>query len=850
MTYATPAQDTPTGRAVLKTEFIFDKAPFASCHASTIAETSDGLIASWFGGTAEGKPDVGIWVSRHTRGKWDMPVEVADGRQADGKRWPCWNPVLFQPRTGSLMLFYKVGPAPWTDWWGMLIESTDGGKTWSAPRRLPDGILGPIKNKPVQLADGDILCPSSIETDGWRVHFERSTDNGKTWSSTGPVNDGKVIGAIQPSILIHTQTHLQAIGRTQQHQVFTIDSQDGGHTWGPMTLTDLPNPNSGTDAVTLRDGRSLLVYNHTPKDRSPLNVAVSKDGKAWTPLLTLENGDGEFSYPAIIQTRDGLVHITYTWNRTHIKHVVLDPALLHAPAATGGPHLAILDTAPYAHWAAEFNAAVPEDVVNCVPNAAAWNWMTRNIPFLDCPDTDFLRTYYYRWWVFRRHLKDTPDGYVLSEFILPVSWAGPQNTISATASHDIMEGRWLRDARYLDSFSRFWYAGPSADPVRPSLFDYSDWLPSAFYARSLADGRRDFFASLLPGMTAEYAGWEAKHGTPEGLFWQYDVRDGMEESISGSRTAKNRRASLNSYLYGDARAIAAAARLAGKPALAADYDGKADALKKRVQARLWDPSAHFFKVEHEDGSLSEARELHGYLPWYFDLPDPGHEGAWKQLMDPEGFFAPYGPTSAERRSPGFGLATTGHDCQWNGPSWPFATSQTLTAAANLLCDYSQTAFTRADYFKLLQIYTKSQRRTLPDGRVIAWIDEDLNPDTGVWLAREIKEQRGDNDGRGAQYLHSTYADLIVTGLAGLRPRPDSTVEVNPLLPPETWDWFCLDAVPYHGHLLSIVWDKTGKKYNRGKGLTLWADGVRIAARPALGPLHGPLPAETRKATLP
>lgn len=325
----------PTGQAVLKSEFIFDTAPFASCHASTIEETDDGLIAAWFGGTAEGKPDVGIWVSRQVRGHWDAPVEVADGRQADGTLWPCWNPVLFQPRIGPLLLFYKVGPAPWTNWWGMLIESSDGGKTWSTPRRLPDGILGPIKNKPVQLDDGAIVCPSSIETDGWRVHFERSTDGGKTWASTEPVNDGKVIAAIQPSILVHSQTYLQAIGRTKQHRLFTIDSKDSGQTWGPMTLTDLPNPNSGTDAVTLRDGRFLLVYNPTTKDRHPLAVAISKDGRAWTTTAILENGSGEFSYPAVIQTHDGLVHITYTWNRTHIRHDVLDPARLDLHGAAG-----------------------------------------------------------------------------------------------------------------------------------------------------------------------------------------------------------------------------------------------------------------------------------------------------------------------------------------------------------------------------------------------------------------------------------------------------------------------------------------------------------------------------------
>ena len=308
-------------------EFIFKSAPFSSCHASTIVETKSGrLLAAWFGGTREGHPDVGIWLSRQVNGRWTAPVEVANGLQADGTRNPCWNPVLFQPKDGPLMLFYKVGPSP-RSWWGLLRTSDDDGRSWSAARRLPDGIVGPIKNKPVQLANGDILCPASSEDKGWRVHFERSRDGGRTWTATAPVNDGKAIGAIQPSILLHGD-RLQAVGRTQQGKVFEVWSDDGGKTWGTMALTDLPNPNSGTDAVTLRDGRYLLVYNHTPKGRTPLNVAVSRDGKKWRTALVLENEPGEYSYPAVIQTSDGLVHITYTWKRQRIKHVVLEPAKL------------------------------------------------------------------------------------------------------------------------------------------------------------------------------------------------------------------------------------------------------------------------------------------------------------------------------------------------------------------------------------------------------------------------------------------------------------------------------------------------------------------------------------------
>jgi predicted neuraminidase len=319
----------------LRSEFIFEKAPFPQCHASTIAESQGGLTAAWFGGTRERNQDVGIWLSRHSGQKWSAPVEVANGVQQDGKRYPCWNPVLFQPKKGPLMLFYKVGPGPGA-WWTMLLTSEDGGRTWPEKRRLPDGFVGSTKNPPVALPDGGVLHPSSTEDHGWRIHFERSDAKAREWQRIGPINDGKEFAAIQPTLLTHPGGRLQALCRTRQKKIVQTWSSDGGKTWSPLSATALPNPNSGISAVTLTDGRHLLVYNHTTKGRSPLNVALSRDGIVWQAALVLEDQPGEYSYPYVIQASDGRVHVTYTWRRTRIKHVVIDPAKLVLRDMPGG----------------------------------------------------------------------------------------------------------------------------------------------------------------------------------------------------------------------------------------------------------------------------------------------------------------------------------------------------------------------------------------------------------------------------------------------------------------------------------------------------------------------------------
>jgi len=321
----------PQPAAIVSSRFVFERAPFRSAHASTIVETGDGLLAAWFGGTEEGNRDVGIWVSRHDGTRWSPPVEVANGGQADGTRHPCWNPVLFQPSRGPLLLFYKVGPSP-REWWGLARTSADQGQSWSAPIRLPDGILGPIRAKPVELPNGEVLAGSSTEHDGWVAHVERWTGgdlgSATSWRRSGPLNDPKEFGAIQPTILVHGGNRLQVLCRSRQKVVTEAWSADGGATWGPMAATALPNPSAGIDALRLRDGRFLLVSNPTETGRHRLEVAVSADGKQWRRSVVLEDSSGEYSYPAVVQSRDGLVHVAYTWKRERIRHVVLDPAAI------------------------------------------------------------------------------------------------------------------------------------------------------------------------------------------------------------------------------------------------------------------------------------------------------------------------------------------------------------------------------------------------------------------------------------------------------------------------------------------------------------------------------------------
>lgn len=481
----------------------------------------------------------------------------------------------------------------------------------------------------------------------------------------------------------------------------------------------------------------------------------------------------------------------------------------------------VLKPDTFKHYIDRFNADDIEDVVNQIANAESWNWITANAPLFECPDKTIEEIYYYRWWTFRKHIKETPAGRVITEFILPVKHAGIYNTVSCALCHHLAEARWLRDRKLLDEWTLFWFRGNDGKP-QPHFHKYSQWIAAAVLDRSLVTGDMSQPIEMLDDLIADYRAWETEKLLPNGLFWQYDVWDGMEESISGGRKAKNIRPTINSYMYANARTISFVATLAERWPLHVEFRQKSNKLKQLVQEYLWDSSENFFKVMFEDGTLSTAREAIGFIPWCFHLPDRGKEAAWSQLIDPEGFWAPFGITTAERRHPQFRSHGVGH-CEWDGAAWPFATSQTLNGLANVLRQYPQTYVTRAHYLQAIQTYAKAHHM---NGK--PYIGEYHDEVTGEWL-------KGDNP-RSRYYNHSTFADLVISGLVGLRPHADRSASIDPLLPSDSWDWFCLDNVPYHDHTLTITWDRDGTKYNR-PGLTLYADGQQVAHSSQLEPIR-------------
>jgi len=494
----------------------------------------------------------------------------------------------------------------------------------------------------------------------------------------------------------------------------------------------------------------------------------------------------------------------------------------------------IINNSALKNYVEKFNAEDDELVATYIPNSQSYAFLAANIPLFECPDKQMEEIYYFRWWTFRKHIRNTPDGFIITEFLPDVSWAGKYNGISCAAMHHFNEGRWLHDQRYLRDYAYYWLRHGG------SVRSYSFPIAYAIYNQYLVTGNDSVICDLLPDLIANYEAWEKeRYDTLRGLFWQIDDRDGMEVSVCGS----GYRATINSYMAAEGKAIAEIAQLLHNSE-AGKFAEKSEQITANMIKTLWDDDAGFFKVlpRSENAVLCNARELHGYTPWCFNLiKDKKYACAWKYLMSPEYFYAPYGPTTVEQCSPEFKISYEKHECQWNGPSWPFATSITLTGLSNLLNAQNQNYVTKDDYFNLLQIYTKSHHLTKEDGTVVPWIDENLNPFTGDWISRTRLKKWNNGDWsdekggveRGKDYNHSTYCDLIISGLIGLRPQEDGILTVNPLLPDNTWDYFCMENVMYHGKRISVLYDKTGQKYHKGKGLMLFVDGKLKASSPEL-----------------
>ena len=474
-----------------------------------------------------------------------------------------------------------------------------------------------------------------------------------------------------------------------------------------------------------------------------------------------------------------------------------------------------------------FNADDDELYANAIPNAETERFLSANVPRFECPDADIERTYYFRWWTYRKHLRRTSDGWIVTEFLPTVPWAATNNAIVCALGHHIMEGRWLRDNAFLDDYARFWFAGPGGRSKRA----YTSWPAFALDERAKVTGDRSVLGELYDPLVDNLKAWDGCYGrTPPGcaadirLAWIRDASEGSEISCGGH----GYRPLINSVLWAEASTLARLGRAFGKESSAAFCAKFAERAERSMKSALWHPERRSFTVLATNGVHATVRELHGFMPWYVRMPLDGHEDAWRDFMDPEkGFFGRFGLTVPERCAPGFRLDYTGHDCKWNGPSWPFATAFTLTAMANALHARQPIPLTAADYVTCLRQYAAQQRLTRDDGRGVPWIDEDLNPDTGDWIARTILIGQGRKiPERGKDYNHSTYCDLVISGLVGLVPQDGDSLVVDPLFPKE-WKYLALENVRYHGHDVSVRWDPEGTRYGT-KGFSVFVDG-RLAA---------------------
>ena len=474
-------------------------------------------------------------------------------------------------------------------------------------------------------------------------------------------------------------------------------------------------------------------------------------------------------------------------------------------------------------YVSAFNQEDDELFPGLIKNDEAYDYLAANAPLIDIPDKVIEKTYYYRLWTLRTHWKETPEGHILTEFHPDVAWAGPYNSINAAFGLHVREARWLKDQEgWLREYIMFWL------DQKGQAFTYSMWYAAALEEYLSLHPDPEFEAACLDKVIALFEERAKRNAHPCGLYWSHDGYDAMEMSISGSGI----RPTLNSYMYADAMAISRMAARQGRGDVSRKYADKAADIHEKMDRLLWDED--FYKVipcEQEETFPCEVRpvvppehdvrEQIGYIPWYFNLPTPDKSVAFRQLMSEDGFFAPCGITTAERRHPRF-MFKHPHECLWNGPVWPYATTQTLVGLANHLRRDGEAYISKADYYTLLRQYAASHVLTDEDGKKQMWIDEDMDPFTGDWIARtELKAdnwnpERGGYE-RGKYYNHSAFCDLVLSGLLGLQAR-DGQWTVDPLIP-DDWDHFRVTNLTEKN--LSVVYDKTGQYYGLGAGIHIF-----------------------------
>ena len=480
-----------------------------------------------------------------------------------------------------------------------------------------------------------------------------------------------------------------------------------------------------------------------------------------------------------------------------------------------------------------------------ISNDESFEFLNKNIPMIDLPNKEIEETYYFRWWTYRKHIKNTDDGFVITEFLPKVFWSGKHNTINCPAAHHIYEGRWLKDPKYVSEYINFWLEN-SGDGIR----QYSFWVADATLAFNDIHRNDSILSNQLEPLIKNYNQWgKIRRDEGKSLYFQWDLADGMEVTASG-RILNNGvskfqveaiRPTINSYMYGDAKAISKISNITNDFDKAMEFENKANTIKQKLQSRLWNKELNFFTVLPKDYDKTtkplNVRELIGYVPWYFNLPDdkPEYALAWNKIKDSTGFSAPIGLTVTEQSHPFFEVSYEDWECQWNGPSWPYATTQTLKSMANFLNNYSNNkTISKQDYYDLLLQYSKQHQFKKDTGEIVNWIDENLNPFTGDWISRtRLKNWEGkgwskDKGGveRGKDYNHSGFCDLVLSDLLGIKPNINNSIEIKPLIP-QDWEWFAAENIPFQGKEISLIWDKTGEKYGLGKGLMLFVDQMLV-----------------------